>query len=90
MPDFGVLEFSFPTITSLFGQMPLSPPTPGLPAQKARSDRFVPLLWSFHRAENAAERQGRLPHCPGTSPNCNPIPLFIKKEGASREREALS
>lgn len=59
----------------------------GFPTQKALLGRFVPFLCSFHRAENAAERQGRLPRCPGTSPNCNPIPLFIKKrERAERGR----
>lgn len=63
------------------------PLPPGLPTQKVVSGRFVPFLCSFHRAENAAERQGRLPRCPGTSPNCNPIPLFIKKrERAERGR----
>lgn len=57
------------------------------PPRKAWSGRFVPFLRSFHRAENAAERQGRLPRCPRTSPNCNPIPLFIKRrERAERGR----
>lgn len=67
--------------------MPFFPPPQGFPTQKALSGRFVAFLCSFHRAENAAERQGRLPRCPGTSPNCNPIPLFIKKrERAERGR----
>ena len=75
--------------TLFFGKMPFFPPLQGFPTQKKKtlSGRFVPFLCSFHRAENAAERQGRLPRCPGTSPNCNPIPLFIKKrERAERGR----
>ncbi len=58
-----------------------------IPHPESLSGRFVPFLCFFHGAENAAERQGRLPRCPGTSPNCNPIPLFIKKrERAERGR----
>lgn len=73
--------------TLFFGKMPFFLFPLGFPTQKALLGRFVPFLCSFHRAENAAERQGRLPRCPGTSPNCNPIPLFIKKrERAERGR----
>lgn len=59
----------------------------GFPTQKVPSGRFVLFLCSFHRTENAPERQGSLPCCPGTRLNCNPIPLFIKKrERAERGR----
>lgn len=79
--------FFFFLRTLFFGNLPFSPLPPGFPTQTVPSGRFVPFLCSFHRAENAAERQGRLSRCPGTSPNCNPIPLFIKKrERAERGR----